>query len=74
VNEALLPLHNALGVVAATLAEGRCTHPDDDGFRCSREFHLVRARRHLELLAADDDGESHLAHAATRLLMAIEAK
>ena len=73
-NEALLPLRNALEVVPATLAEGCCTHPDDYGFRCSREVHLVRAHRHLELLAAGDDGESHLAHAAKPLLMAIEAK
>jgi hypothetical protein len=73
-NQALLPLRNALEVVAAILADGRRTHPDGDGFRCSREFHLMRARRHLELLAAGDDGESHLAHAATWLLMAIEAK
>jgi hypothetical protein len=73
-NEALLPLRHALEVVTATLADGHRTHPDGDGFRCLREFHLVRARRHLELLAAGDDRESHLAHAATRLLMAIEAK
>jgi|SRR6516162_3658282 hypothetical protein len=70
----LLPLHRALVAVAATLAAGRDTHPDDAGFRLSPEFHVERARRHLELLAAGDSSEPHLAHAATRLLMAIAAK
>jgi hypothetical protein len=74
VNETLLPLRTALEVVAAGLADERRTHPDDDGFRRSRRFHIARALRHLELLAAGDDGEAHLAHAPTRLLMALEAK
>jgi hypothetical protein len=72
-NEALLPLRRALAVVAVTLEAGRCAHPDDDGFRKPREFHIARARLHLERHAAGDNGEPHLAHAATRLLMAIEA-
>jgi hypothetical protein len=67
-------LQRALGVVAATLADGRRAHSHDDGFCQPREFHIARARWHLELLAAGDAGESHLAHAATRLLMALEAK
>jgi len=35
-------------------------------------FSLARARRHLDLLAAGDMSEAHLAHAACRLLMELE--
>jgi dATP/dGTP diphosphohydrolase len=36
--------------------------------------HLQHARKHLDLLASGDGGEDHLAHAACRLLMALELR
>ena len=73
-NEALFALRRALAVVATTLEGGWRKHPDGDGFRQTSEFHLERARRHLELIATGDNGEPHLAHAATRLLLALEVE
>jgi hypothetical protein len=36
--------------------------------------HLQHARKHLDLLARGSGGEDHLAHAACRLLMALELR
>ena len=72
--QALKPLRAALCDIADVLDRGHKKHPEDDGFRQSAEFHIGRARQHLELLAAGDAAESHLEHAACRLLMAMEAQ
>jgi uncharacterized membrane-anchored protein YhcB (DUF1043 family) len=47
------------------------THADGEWTRRSVEFHLKRAEEHLKLLREDEQLEDHLAHAATRLLMAL---
>jgi DNA excision repair protein ERCC-4 len=68
----LRPLRGALVEIADVMSCGREKHPDGDGFAQSADFHLERARQHLELLAAGDQTEPHLEHATMRLLMTIE--
>jgi hypothetical protein len=70
----LIPVQRALCAVADTLARGQLRHPDDDGFREPADFHVDRAEKHLVALRAGDMSELHLAHAATRLLLALEAE
>jgi hypothetical protein len=64
----------ALRCVEAVMAEGACTHPSGDWRNESASFHTGRAERHLRLLRETDMAEDHLAHAATRLLMALELR
>jgi hypothetical protein len=72
---ALAPINRALTVMAAVLGLGRLKYPDNSGFRQPASFHIGRARQHLEALAdGDGNGEDHLAHAAARLLMAVQAR
>jgi hypothetical protein len=61
----------ALGVIKDVMERGRITHVGD-WRELPASFHIDRARRHLDLLAQGDTSEPHLAHAATRLLMALE--
>ncbi len=68
---ALAPLADALRFVAAVLIAGRRKYPDDSGFRKSAALHVERARVHLERWRYGDTSESHLEHAAARLLMAL---
>jgi hypothetical protein len=68
----LRPLQGALWEIAGILERGQTKHPDGDGFNQDTKFHVERARMHLEALAAGDTSESHLEHAACRLLMAIQ--
>jgi hypothetical protein len=70
----LYRLQRSLCAVARVMERGRRKHPDDDGYSQTSAFHIERARRHLEALAASDRDEDHLEHAAARLLMAVEAK
>lgn len=70
----LIPVQRALCAVADTLARGQLRHPDDDGFREPADFHVERAWDHLIALRAGDTSEPHLAHAATRLLLALETE
>jgi DNA excision repair protein ERCC-4 len=69
----LRPIFSALCKIGEVLEAGHEKHPDDDGFRQSADFHIERAAKHLEMLAAGDTSQPHLEHAATRLLMALEA-
>ena len=46
--------------------------PGDDWRTLAAGFHLARAHRHLELLAAGDVSEPHLLHTTCRLLMELE--
>jgi hypothetical protein len=62
----------ALAVVASILKRGRATHVGQDWRELPAGFHVARAQRHLDLLARGDMTEPHLAHAAARLLMALE--
>jgi hypothetical protein len=64
-------LPHALPVIEAVMERGARTH-QGDWRTLPAGFHLARARRHLDLLAAGDVSEPHLAHAACRLLMELE--
>jgi hypothetical protein len=50
---------------------GLTTHHENEWTQRSIEYHLGRAEQHLRLLRDGDQREDHLAHAATRLLMAL---
>jgi hypothetical protein len=65
------PFTKALAVIAAVMRDGAASHPDNDGVHRSVEYHLDRAEQHLRLLREGEQREDHLAHAATRLLMAL---
>ena len=67
-------LDQALGVLARTLAAGRRTHRAGAWRLKAVQKHLQHARKHLDLLASVSAGEDHLAHAACRLLMALELR
>jgi hypothetical protein len=53
------------------MRDGVATHPDNEWVRRSVDYHLVRAEQHLRQLHDGSQAEDHLAHAATRLLMAL---
>jgi len=67
----LLPFTDALRKISQVMHDGAAKHPDSDWTRRSVEYHLGRAEEHLRLLRNGDQREDHLAHAATRLLMAL---
>ena len=67
-------LEHALTTVAAILEVGTLKHPKDDGFKESAAFQIAHATKHLQALERGDIAEDHLAHAATRLLMALQAR
>jgi hypothetical protein len=67
-------LRRALLIVFETLRRRTRTHPGNYGFRESAGFHAARAVEHLRLLGAGDCSEDHLAHAATRLMIALERR
>jgi hypothetical protein len=67
-------LDQAFCILARTLASGRRTHRAGAWRSKSVQKHLQHARRHLDLLASGAGGEDHLAHAACRLLMALELR
>ena len=60
----------ALQVIAGIMRDGVAKHPDNEWVRRSVEYHIGRAEEHL-LLRDGEQLEDHLAHAATRLLMAL---
>ena len=65
------PFKPALEVIASIMRDGVATHPDNEWVRRSVDYHLGRAEEHLRLLRDGSQAEDHLAHAATRLLMAL---
>ena len=65
------PFEQALEVIAGVMRDGVATHPDNEWVRRSVDYHLGRAEEHLRLLRDGSQAEDHLAHAATRLLMAL---
>jgi hypothetical protein len=67
-------LDRALCILARTLAAGRRSHRTGVWRLKPVQKHLQHARKHLDLLASGDGGEDHLAHAACRLLMALELR
>jgi len=67
-------LDQAFCILARTLASGRRTHRAGAWRSKPVQKHLQHARKHLDLLARGSEGEDHLAHAACRLLMALELR
>ena len=67
-------LDQALRILARTLASGRRSHRAGVWRLKPVQKHLRHARKHLDLLASGVGGEDHLAHAACRLLMALELR
>lgn len=67
-------LDQAFDTLARTLTAGRCTHRAGAWRSKPVQKHLRHARKHLNLLASGSEGEDHLAHAACRLLMALELR
>ena len=65
------PFSKALEAIAQVMRDGVATHPDNEWVRRSVKYHLARAEEHLRLLRDGEQLEDHLAHAATRLLMAL---
>jgi hypothetical protein len=67
-------LDQALYILARTLAAGRRSHRAGAWRSKPGQKHIQHARKHLDLLASGTGGEDHLAHAACRLLMALELR
>jgi hypothetical protein len=65
---------HALPVIEAVMERRARTHQGEDWRVLPTGLHLAHARRHLDLLAAGDRSEAHLAHAACRLLMEMETR
>ena len=65
------PFKHALEIIASVMRDGVATHPDNEWVRRCVDYHPGRAEEHLRLLRDGDQREDHVAHAATRLLMAL---
>jgi hypothetical protein len=61
----------ALQVIAGIMRDGVAKHPDNEWVRRTIEYHVSRAEEHLRLQRDGEQLEDHLAHATTRLLMAL---
>jgi hypothetical protein len=61
----------ALAVIAAVMHNGAATHPESEWIRRGVDYHLARTEQHLRRLHDGSQAEDHLAHATTRLLMAL---
>jgi hypothetical protein len=64
----------ALCALAATLSAGRRTHRNGTWGRKSIEYHIGRARKHLDLMLVGETSEDHLSHALARLATALELR
>ena len=64
----------ALLVIARVLKDGAETHGDETWRQVPRSVHLNHALTHLLAHSAGDTSDEHLAHAATRLLFALETE
>jgi hypothetical protein len=65
------PFTQALEVVTGIMRDGAASHPDNEWIGRTPEYHVNRAEDHLRLLRENDQQQNHLAHAVTRLLMAL---
>lgn len=65
------PFTQALDVVTGVMCDGATSHPDNDWIGRTPDYHVGRAEDHLRLLREGDQQQNHLAHAVTRLLMAL---
>jgi hypothetical protein len=66
-----MQFEQALQVIAGVMRDGVAKHPDNEWIRRGVDYHVGRALEHLRLLQDGEQLEDHLAHAATRLLMAL---
>jgi hypothetical protein len=66
-----MEFEQALQVIAGIMRDGVAKHPDNEWIRRSTEYHIGRSEEHLWLLRDGEQLKNHLAHAATRLLMAL---
>ena len=66
-----IPFDQALAVIAGVMRDGVARHPDNDWMQRAVDYYVGRAMEHLRLLQDGEQLEDHLAHAATRLLMAL---
>ena len=64
----------ALEIVADIMRRGARTHREGEWKEASAEFHVGRAEQHLKLLREGSQRQDHLAHAATRLLLALAVR
>jgi hypothetical protein len=65
------PFTAAIAIVAQVMRTGIAAHPENDWTEVSPEHHVRKAHEHLQLWCEGDEQEDHVAHAATRLLMAL---
>ena len=61
----------AFDIIADVMKHGAASHPDNDWVRRTPEYQIARAEEHLRFLRDGDQKQNHLAHAATRLMMAL---
>jgi hypothetical protein len=64
----------ALLSIADVMKHGAASHPDNDWVMRSPDYHVGRALEHLQSLQDGDQRQDHIAHAATRLLMALTVR
>jgi hypothetical protein len=64
----------ALEIVADVMRLGATTHREGEWMEAPAGFHIGRAEEHLKLLHDGDQRQDHLAHAATRLLLALAVR
>ena len=67
----LIPM-DALAKVAEVMYQGSLKYEKDNWRLINIDSHLNHAVNHIVLYLAENSSEEHLAHAATRLLMAVE--
>jgi dATP/dGTP diphosphohydrolase, N-terminal len=64
----------ALEIVAEIMRLGAKTHYEGEWMERAAEFHIGRAEEHIKLLRDGDQRQDHLAHATTRLLLALAVR
>lgn len=64
----------ALDVVNQVIARGERTHPPFSWVELGFAGNMAHFSRHIEMYAKGDTSEDHLAHAACRLMMALELR
>jgi len=63
--------YRVVNVIQAVMEEGELNHPHGSWEEISIEEHIKHADVHLGCYLSDDTTEDHLAHALTRLMMAV---
>jgi len=63
--------HKVVNVLQQVMEEGERMHPDGDSWGLTPTQHILHAKAHLDAYTRGDKSEDHLAHAFTRLMMAV---